>query len=91
MKYKFNISHHISLTNREVTIDSIVKDLEKRGIRSRTFFRDKSILTSSEEDIPTKRLVIYADYFGCTINKMLNYAVTKTGKIKRLNDEPVST
>lgn len=91
MKYKFNISHQISLTNRQITIDSITKDLEKRGILSRTFFRDKSILINSEEDMPTKRLLIYADYFGVPITKMLNYGVTKTGKIKRLHDESEGT
>lgn len=81
MKYKFNINHYISLTGDSVKMNTIIKDLEKRGILARTFFRDRSILITSEEDIPTKRLMIYADYFEVGLRSILNYSVTKTGKV----------
>lgn len=85
MKYKFNINHFISLTQpREKTIDDIASDLEGLGIVKRTFYRDRVIMFGDDTDIPSIRLSTYAKYFGVDVNQMLNYSISKTGKLKSL-------
>ncbi len=85
MKYKFNINHYISLTQpREKSIDTIAKELLALGINERTFYRDRVITINDVVDIPSYRLIIYAKYFGVTVTQMLNYSVSKTGKIKNI-------
>lgn len=83
MKYKFNINHYISLTQpREKSIDHIATELETLGINKRTFYRDRVIMINDKVDVPSYRLIIYAKYFGVTVTKMLNYSISRTGKIK---------
>lgn len=72
-KFKYNLNHQISLLPRNKTIEMIVADLDKEGIKERTFFRDRSIELGEKTDIPSSRLLIYSKYFDVSLNELFNY------------------
>lgn len=72
-KFKYNINHFISLLPKAQTMEWISMELEKEGIPPRTFFRDKSILPKESHDISAERLLIYARFFGVTLEQMYGY------------------
>lgn len=52
----------------------IVAELEKEGITQRTYYRHKAIELGDAHDIPSYTLLIYARFFGVTVDELFNYS-----------------
>lgn len=78
IKYKYNINRFVNDLPKSKSTGWVIAELEKEGIKERTFFRDKSIVVDDEEDIPSERLLIYAKFFDVTLDELFNY----TKKVK---------
>jgi len=76
---KYKLDNFIDQLPRTVSVKALCTTLEKKGILRDTFFRDRRIEAKSKTSIPEKRLSVYAQLFGCTIDELLNY---KPRKIK---------
>jgi hypothetical protein len=90
---KYKINEQIETLPRQISIAEVVTLLERNGIPRHTFFRDRKIEIDSESSIPTDRLQIYAKFFDCQLEDLLNTQVnvksiraqiskTKSGKFK---------
>lgn len=75
VKYKYNINRFIEKLPKSKNTEWIVAELEKEGIKERTFFRDKVIEVGDNSDIPSERLLIYAKFFDVTLDELFNYTV----------------
>jgi hypothetical protein len=67
--YKFKIQHLVGELPKKLDVRS---ELEKIGIAPRTFQRDKAILITDDTDIPSERLLKYAQFFGVSIEELFN-------------------
>ena len=74
--YKFKIQHLLGELPKKMDVKS---ELEKIGIAPRTFQRDKAILITDDTDIPSERLLKYAQLFGVSIEELFN----KTSAVKK--------
>jgi hypothetical protein len=83
IKYKYNINHFINDLPKSKSTDWVIAELEKEGIKSRTFFRDKAIEVGDDQDIPSERLLIYAKFFGVTLDELFNYTMKVKPAIER--------
>lgn len=52
-----------------------IVELDKEGIRERTFYRDRAIKVGETDDIPSERLMKYAKFFGVSIEELFNYSI----------------
>lgn len=86
VKYKYNLNHHINFLPAYWTAKAIAEEVEKYGIPSRTFYRDKSLKLTDRADITGERLLIYSRLFNCTIDQLINY----NKKVKPLNETKFS-
>lgn len=86
LKFKYKINELINSLPKSKNTTWIITELEKEGIASRTFFRDKSIKVGDEEDIPSERLLIYSKFFGVTLDELFNY----TKKVKPAEERKAS-
>ena len=87
IKYKYNINRFINDLPKSKNTEWVIAELEKEEIKARTFFRDKAIEVGDEEDIPSERLLIYAKFFGVTLDELFNY----TRKVKPANERKPSS
>lgn len=76
MEKKYKIQEQVEKLPRFVTMAHLLKELERHGITSSTFYRDRDISKTSPTSIPSDRLDAYAVVFGCTIEDLKNYTIT---------------
>jgi hypothetical protein len=69
VQFKYKIQQHYNELPRSVDIVALLK---KIGVSQRTFQRDKSIMISDDSDIPSERLLKYAQLFGVSIEDLFN-------------------
>ena len=80
---KYRINELINQLPKAQTTEWVTGQLEKEGIKKRTFFRDKAIMLDDGEDIPMQRMVIYAKFFGVELGDLLNYTVKTKSAFER--------
>lgn len=88
IKFKYHINTLINALPKSKSTEWVITELEKEGVKSRTFFRDKAIEIGEDPDIPSERLLIYAKFFNVTLDELFNY----TKKVKPATErQPSST
>lgn len=80
--YKYHIQNLYESLPRGL---NIIEILEKNGIPSRTFYRDRTIEKNDLTDIPGDRLFKYSILFGVSIEELFNYKV----KLHGVKEAPV--
>jgi hypothetical protein len=88
IKFKYHINRFVNALPKSKSTQWIIAELEKEGIKARTFFRDKAIELGDEQDISSERLLIYAKFFGVTLDELFNYTMKVKPAIDR---KPSST
>lgn len=74
-KFKYNIQKLVNDLPRGVDVAS---DLQKKySIPARTFFSDKSLKQTDAREVSSTRLLQYADYFGVSVEFLINYNIPK--------------
>lgn len=71
--FKYTIQKLIDELPKSKTTEWVATELEREGIKQRTFFSDKALLVTDERDIPGKRLLIYSKFFGVDVADLFNY------------------
>lgn len=83
IKFKYHINRLVNDLPKSKTNEWVISELEKEGIKSRTFFRDKAIEVGDDQDIPAERLLIYAKFFGVTVEELFNYTLKVKPAVER--------
>jgi hypothetical protein len=71
-KHKYKMYDLLQQIPKSTPTKTVVAELDKEGIRERTFYSDIAIKANSDRDIPAQRLLIYAKFFGVEIIELFN-------------------
>ncbi|HMG94373.1 MAG TPA: hypothetical protein VK589_30140 [Chryseolinea sp.] len=74
-EFKYRIEELIQSLPKSKSTDWVAEQLEKEGIKRRTFFHHKAIKIDADEDLSAATLLIYARFFGVTVDDLFNYNV----------------
>ena len=74
-QFKYRIQELIERLPRGITTEQIIEQLEKHGIKRRSFFEHKKIKVTDTRSISEHQLQVYAKILNVPMHQMLNYMV----------------
>jgi len=75
-KLKYKMYDLLQQIPKSIPTKKVIAELEKEGIRERTFYSDIALTAKDDRDITATRLRIYANFFGVDILELFNTEIS---------------